>query len=763
MRALWRAAAGDLRGRRLQTFLFLLVVAVAAAGITAGLAQQRSAAQRWDDAFERANGAHIALYGDAAALRRARADAEVVQAAGPSAVTYGTLVHDGSRIDDFEVRAAGPRRPAVGVPLLFGGRWLSGRSTREVVLSRSFALDEGIETGDRVRLRGATGVVDATVVGVALDLVDCFYPECDSQLAWASPAAVERLAPRAADREAVLLARLAHPDAVEAFSARMRATYGEGVGDFEDARDTRADALTLNQFFGAFLASFGVFLLVAAGLVILSTVSSRVLSRYRELGILKAVGFTPRALTLLVLGENLVLAAVGAAVGVLLGGLLAPVVQLRFAEVLERGSATVPAGVLAGAIAVVLAIVALATLLPALRAGRVPASRAIARGAGPVFAHSSRLARAALRLRLGAPAAVGLKDAGARPLRAGLTVATLAVTVVAIVATLALDRTVNQIADDPALVGTPQGIVVAPEDVPPARVARVLDRRPGVESWFTVTERQVAVGDETFQARALGGDLGRTGYVIQDGRMIQGAREAVIGYGLQERLGIGVGDRLALRIAGKALDLRIVGRYAESEDSGERAMITLAGLRGIEPGAAPGDFFLRVGPGVDVSAEAKAIRAAAPGAKVSVEEADLDVFDAFRVAFYVLSLLVLIVGLLNLIATTTLGIRERMVDIGILKTLGFTPRQVAVSIATGTSALALAAVALGIPLGLLAASATMDLTGSGSGIGPEFGTSPSAGAVAVTAAAIVLLAALVGATVARRAARAQVTEVLRAE
>ena len=107
MRALWRAAAGDLRGRRLQTLLFLLVVAVAAAGITAGLAQQRSAAQRWDDAFERANGAHIALYGDAAALRRARADPEVVQAAGPSAVTYGTLVHDGARIDDVEVRAAG--------------------------------------------------------------------------------------------------------------------------------------------------------------------------------------------------------------------------------------------------------------------------------------------------------------------------------------------------------------------------------------------------------------------------------------------------------------------------------------------------------------------------------------------------------------------------------------------------------------------------------------------------------------------------------
>ena len=167
--------------------------------------------------------------------------------------------------------------------------------------------------------------------------------------------------------------------------------------------------------------------------------------------------------------------------------------------------------------------------------------------------------------------------------------------------------------------------------------------------------------------------------------MISGPGDAVIGYGLQERLGVGVGDRLPLSVAGKRLELRVVGRYAESEDTGERAMITLPALRRVEPAAEAGDFFVRIGPGADPAAEARAIRAFLPAAKVSVEEADLDVFDAFRAAFYVLSVLVLGVGLLNLIATTTLGVRERMVDIGILKTLGFTPRQVAVSIATGTA------------------------------------------------------------------------------
>ena len=762
MRALWRAAAGDLRRRRLQTLLFALVVAVAAAGITAGLAQQRSAAERWDDAFARANGAHIALYGDAGALRRARADREVVQAAGPSPVTEAVLAHGSNRIDGVEVRAAGPRRPAVATPLLFDGRWLSGKGG-EVVLSRSFALDEGIGPGERVRLQGRGGALEATVVGVALDLVDCFYPECESQLAWTDAAGVGGLAPRDAGPGALLLARLARPDSVEAFEARAQAVLGEGLEDFEDWKDTRADALTLNQFFGAFLAAFGVFLLAAAGLVVLSAASSRVLARYRELGILKAIGFTPRALSALVLGENLALAAIGAAVGVVAGGLLAPLVELRFAEVLERGGASFPAGVLAGAIAVVLAIVAAATLVPALRAGRVPASRAIARGAGPVSVGSSRLARAALRLGVGAPAAVGLKDAGARPLRTWLTVATLAVTVVAIVATLALDRTVSRIADDTALAGDPQGVIVEPQGVPPGRVARVLDRRPGVESWFTATERQVAVGAETFQARALGGDLLRTGYVIREGRMLSGPRDAVIGYGLQDRLGVDVGDRLPLEVAGRRLDVRVVGRYAESEDSGERAMITRAGLRRVEPRAGAGMFLVRIADGTAPGAEARAIRAALPRAKVSVEEAELDVFDAFRAAFYVLSALVLTVGLLNLVATTALGIRERMVDIGILKTLGFTPRQVAVSIATGTAALALAAVVLGVPAGLLAAQAMHDVTGRASGIGPEFGVAPAPAPVAAAAVAIVVLAAAVGAIVARRAARAQVTEVLRAE
>jgi putative ABC transport system permease protein len=760
MRALGRVAAADLRGRRLPTLLLLAVVAVATAGITAGLAQQRSAADRWDGAFADANGAHVALYGEPATLARVRRDREVVEASGPGPVTFATLTGGPDDVDGVEVRAAGGRRPAVGVPRLFGGRWLSGRDAREVVVERSFALDRGIEPGDRVRLRGERGLLAARVVGVALDLTDCFYPQCDSQLFWATDAAVRRLA---GEEEAALLVRLADPEGVEAFEARAQDRYGTGVRDFEDWKDTRADALALNGFFAAFLASFGVFLLVAAGLVILGAVSARVLARYRELGILKAIGFTPRSLGALVLAENLAVAAAGVAVGIVVGGLLAPSLQLRMAEVLERGRATFPGAVLVTAALVVLAIVAAATLLPAVRAGRVPASQAIARGAAPLRTRSSRLARLAIRIRLGAPVAVGLKDAGARPLRTWLSVAALAVTVIAIVATLAFDRTVQQIADDPALGGDPQGIEVDPRDVPPRDVARAVEREPGVAAWFTATERQVAVGGETFEVRAIGGRLDRTGYVIREGRMLAGPGEVVIGYGLQQRLGLRVGERLRLRVGERPLDLRIVGRYAESQDSGERAMIAFGDLRRAEPAAAPGVFLARVRHDADRPRVARAIARAVPGVDVAVEEPELEDLDAFRAAFYVISALVLAVGLVNLLASTALGIRERIHDIAILKALGFTPRQVALSISVGTAAVAAAAVLVGVPAGLAAAELMLESVGSEAGIGPELGAAPAAIGVAAAAVGLVVLAAAAGALAARGVARAGVAEALRAE
>ncbi len=330
-RAQWRMLLGDLRHRQLQVVLLTIIVAVATAGITAGLAQQRSASGRWDDAFKRANGAHVAVFGDAPTLRKVARDAQVVQAAGPSPLTQASLRFGRTHIDDVDVRGATSTRPAVGTPLRFGGRWLGVGANDEAVIERSFALDAGVTEGDRVTLAGPGGSASFTVVGVYLDLIDCFYPKCDSAAVWVSQAAISRLDPDGHSTGALLLARLHDPAAVGTFEARIQSCYGVGVRHVLDWIDTRHDALAVNGFFAVFLAAFGVFLLLAARSVILSSVSALVLARYRELGMLKAMGFTPSSLTVLVLAENLVAALVGVTLGVIVGGLLAPSLQLQFA------------------------------------------------------------------------------------------------------------------------------------------------------------------------------------------------------------------------------------------------------------------------------------------------------------------------------------------------------------------------------------------------------------------------------------------------
>ncbi|MGZ4723118.1 MAG: ABC transporter permease, partial [Ilumatobacteraceae bacterium] len=391
------------------------------------------------------------------------------------------------------------------------------------------------------------------------------------------------------------------------------------------------------------------------------------------------------------------------------------------------------------------------------------ASLAIARGAVPLSSRPSRLARLARRLGFGTPVAIGLKDSTARPLRAWLAVLTLAVTVVAITATFGLQKTVTDIVNDHALVGDPYDMAIDPSRASRPAIESAL-ANPGVTSWFTATDRRGAVGNYTFHVRVLGGDVAGSGFVIRQGRMMQKPGEVIAGYRLLRALNLAVGDTMPLDVSGGRLVLRIVGWYAESEDSGRIAEITLDDLRRVEPNADPGGYFVDVREPADGPAVRDAVLTATGNtAKVELADSNNDDLVAFRVAFVIISVLVMAIALVNLVGTTLLGIRERQRDIGILKTVGFTPTQIGVSVAAGGAAYAVAAVIIGVPAGLIASAAMQNAVGKATGIGPGFGSAPEMGVIAVVAGFIVIGCIALAATTARRAARAPVAEILRSE
>jgi putative ABC transport system permease protein len=457
-------------------------------------------------------------------------------------------------------------------------------------------------------------------------------------------------------------------------------------------------------------------------------------------------------------------AAAGVLAGWVLGGFLAPLVQVDLGETLGTGGSSFPLRGLVTALVVVELIVIVATALPAWRAGRVPTTEALA-SVRPRNTRGRLLGRAAGRLGLGPVGVAGLRDALGRPTRSLLTATALALGIVAVLATVGTQRTVDRVFGDPTLAGQPEELQVHPTGTGPAAIREVLEREEGVASWFTETEQDLAIDDQGFLGLAMGGDVARAGYDVREGRMIAGPGEAVAGWGLLDRFGLDVGDRVTVQANGRPIELRIVGWYRESEDTGEILRFPLTDLQQVRPDAEPQWADVNVAEGVSPSKVASRLRAELGGtARVVVVSAEgSDEIDAFRLAFLLVSGLVVIVALANLASTMLLAARERTHDLGVLRAVGVTPRQVVAMLASSSAALGLLAAAVGVPLGWAVSTAVTEVVGSASGLGPGIGAGPGLTGVIIIVPLTLTVAALLGALASRRAAVAEVSDLVRYE
>jgi putative ABC transport system permease protein len=760
--ALVRIMRAELRGRRLRAMvLFVVVTALASAALVAGLSGQTKASDQWDATFDEANGAHVAVDGDARQIAEITDRPEVAASTHTyrrSASDLDVLRHGDSITTTLVREMPADDRSVIARPLLRDGRWVRPGAADEIVIDRAFGIDEGIDVGDRIAIGTPDGRVPFTVVGRAIDLVDCLYPNCDPVTTWVDPAGFARLG---VDTTELAFLRLRDPDAVDRFIARAEAS-GAGMQGWIDTRD---DTLGVYEVFGAFLGGFGVFVMIAAAIVVAGSMATRAVARRRDIGLLKAVGTTPRQVAASIVLAHVAAAAVGVGAGWVLGSLLAPSVEIGLGEVLGTGGISFSAGALLIALVAVEAIVVLATLIPAWRAGRVPTTAALA----PVAAHPTRgrrIGTATARLGFGPVGVAGIRDALGRPARSLLTALALALAIVAVLTTLSTQRTIDRIFGDPALGGDPEEVRIYPtgDDAADA-VAGAIASEPGVASWFTETPQGLALGDETFLGVAMDGDVARAGFVVPEGRMFRSRGEAVAGWGLLDRFGLAVGDRVRVRADGAPLVLTIVGRYREAEDTGEVLRFSLADLQSALPDRDPAWVSVNLRPDADPERVTASLQQQLRGlARVERQIVEgSDELDAFRFAFLLVSGLVIIVGLANLASTMVLAVRERTHDFGVLRAVGVTPRQVVTMVAIGGGALAVVAAVIAIPLGWWVSGAVADVAGIASGIGPGIGAGPGVLSVLVVVPIAIGVAAGLGALASRRATHAQVSELVRYE
>lgn len=754
------ARAGLAAGNRVTAVATALVAALATMGVVAGLSVRTQGGPLVDRLHRDAGRPELVVYGAPDALARIRADAGFAAASPVLAYVDAVVALGaepvGARITALPGEPAGADAAPVGRPLLRAGRWPRPGAPDEVVFDQAAAARTGLRPDDRVRLTVAGRPATLTVVGTALDLTDCFYPDCDPIRLFVDPAALPGLAPDPADRSALLVARLADPDAAEPLAARL--TGQDGVTATQTWADTRDDLLIRERIFGAALAAFGGFVLLAATFVVAGAATVRLLARRREIALLCSVGYTGRQIVAGLVTETLLLGLAGVLVGWVAGSLLAPYLQVGLGPAVGRPGVRLDPLSLVGAGLLVGVALAAATALPARRAAGTPAA-AVLRDVPPL-AGSARVARVLDRLRLGPAHRYGLGALCARPARAALTAVTLAVGVAAVVVAAGFTATIDRLLAEPARIGQPYDAVVVPTGADPDTLLAALADTPQVAGWYSQIDRRGTLGDETFLSRAIGGDPARAGFVIREGRPLRAPGEAVVGYGLLRRFGLRVGDTVRIRAGDTPLTLRIVGWYRETEDTGEVLLYRAEML----PGVAPDAYLVSARPGDSAPALAAALRdRLGAGAAVRVRTAGPEELDTVLASTRVMAGLVLLVSLANLVATLLAGAREHARALGVLRTVGFTVGQCVAQAAAGGAALGLAAGIVGLPLGLLALRLLADQATIGMGTGPGLVEAPAAALLLATVPVAVLVGAAAGAMTSRRLAAGPAAELVRWE
>ncbi|MEV4433102.1 ABC transporter permease [Streptomyces sp. NPDC049585] len=717
MSAVWSAARATVKRRKVQTAVIGLVVLCSTTTVLLALALLSAASAPFDRAFGRQHGAHAV-----AAFDRTRvSDTQLARTAGRPGVQAAAGPYPQATVDvpaqwlwvpSGPLTVVGRSDPAGTVDRirLLEGRWATGPG--EIVVDWPGNGTPGPDKlGTKLTVRGAPAF---TVVGFATSM-------SKSAGAWVAPEQMAALNPSSVQ----MLYRFTKSST----DRQIRDGLSEVTAGLPPGSLTTTQSyLTLKRAFSAvadtylpFMTVFGVLGLLVSALIVGNVVSGVVVSGYRHIGVLKALGFTPNQVVTIHLTMVSVPAVAGCVVGTLVGDVLSrPILRDAFSGI-ETGSASIGVGpwVYAVCLLGMPALVVLAALAPALRAHRLSAARAISAGNAPRTGRGLRIQRGLGGTRLPRAVSLGLGQPFARPGRTLMTLAAIVLGVTTVTLTTGLTSTMVAFGKHGQGNGATRVNVEAGRPGLGQQAPKLSDRQiearlrslPGADlvTARALTTVRLAGYTQTAFADFYRGDTEMYDSEIVKGHWPHGPGEAAAAPAFLNQHGLAVGDRITLYLNGRQARVTLVGELVEGHARAvESTWETLAEL---DPDLRAIEYTVELADGADAEAYGRAVKASDPGLYVLPGDATnttTTTVVGFSAVFTVLLTVVAALGVFN---TVLLNTRERRRDLGMLKSIGMTPRQVTVMTVTSVAGLGAVGGLLGIPLGIAAHRLLVDHVG----------------------------------------------------
>lgn len=571
-------------------------------------------------------------------------------------------------------------------------RIMEGQSLREarhghgkpVILGRGAADALDKRVGDTLRLGSAAfRVVGIYETGDAFEEAGAVIPLREAQSLLHRPRSLS-----------LLYLRLRHPED----EARLRARVERQFRDLTLAKTTEfADRQMMVQTMEAFAWGIALLAVLIGGVGMTNALFMSVFERTQEIGLLRSLGWRRSRVLRLILGESLVLAALGGLAGLVLG--VAAVFFLRgglsyFGTMGARFSPTLfaRAGVTVGVLGVV------GGLYPAWWASRlVPLEALRYEGGGDV-----RVPRLV-------PGGMTVRNLWRRRTRTALTLLGIGMSIAAIVSLGGIMRAVGDIitntlsADQAELAAMEAGVSDTGYSSIDQRVGARIAALPDVEAVAGMV-MAVASSEKVPLIVVFGyhpQEFAIRHFRIVEGEPLSASRQAIVGRQLAETLGLKVGSTLRLLQS----TFRVVGIFETGigwEDNSVIVPLRDAQILADKPRQVTW-YTIKLRDPSRAEAVRDYLNAHFPEVQVSLTSEFVENMPDMQQGQQMvgqIAFLAVLIGAVGMLNTMLMSVLERTREIGVLRALGWSRRRVLGTILREALALGLAGAVVGIPLGM---------------------------------------------------------------
>jgi putative ABC transport system permease protein len=436
------------------------------------------------------------------------------------------------------------------------------------------------------------------------------------------------------------------------------------------------------------MSSFGLFVLVLSGILVINLLTAMMASQVRQIGVMKAIGGTRWQIARIYFSQALFLGVAAVIVSLPLG-LLGSRALCRYMAVFlnfDIDSFAVPLWVylLVGVVGIAAPLIAAA--YPVWKGSGAPVRVALADfGLAQTTFGSSRFDRALARTGgTFRPLVFAIRNSFRRRARLALTLITLAAGGLFFLSALNVRASMMNTIDRMFAPRKFDLTVTLRELYDREKLQSAIDSTPGIKRGEGWLQTEASFGAERFNLVALPADTQLLKLEIMEGRgLAAGDTDAiVINQALARRFSqMRVGQTVALRIGGVEKEWRVVGlsREAFSPPTGYVPLASVPqpqlvnGLR-LSLNEVNEDSLETVKAGLDRNLERLGMRARSSNTTTETRFSFDQHMLMIYVFFIVMAAIVGVVGGLGLMTTMSLNVLERRREMGVLRAIGATPR-----------------------------------------------------------------------------------------